>query len=221
MVRRTGEQFKVTHTPRRSATKFQNRPSHQRFGVDRNKRPIASPAPTMLNLLKPFPELFRRSSEETLGVPSFPWSLPSHGARLLRMSVIKRSRSGNIQMRSRLQKYLPIFLLALAVQVLAPIGACWAAAVAASDPLNSVEICHSGLAGDRSADPGGESPQHLNGCSLCCLASAASSVDTPAGAAFAIPYRESTTAVWHPRAPDPSSFGVGWHAQARAPPSLS
>jgi len=136
------------------------------------------------------------------------------------MSVIKRSRSGNIQMRSRLQKYLPIFLLALAVQVLAPIGACWAAAVAASDPLNSVEICHSGLAGDRSADPG-ESHQHLNGCSLCCLASAASSVDTPAGAAFAIPYRESTTAVWHPRAPDPSSFGVGLHAQARAPPSLS
>jgi hypothetical protein len=38
-------------------------------------------------------------------------------------------------MRSRLQKFLPVVLIALAVQVLAPIAACWAAAIAMSDPL--------------------------------------------------------------------------------------
>ena len=38
-------------------------------------------------------------------------------------------------MRRRFQKYLPIVLVALMVQIFAPIGACWAAAVVASDPL--------------------------------------------------------------------------------------
>ena len=45
-------------------------------------------------------------------------------------------------MRRRLQKYLPIILIALMVQILAPVVACWAAAVAASDPLNTAQICH-------------------------------------------------------------------------------
>ena len=46
-------------------------------------------------------------------------------------------------MRRRLQKFLPIVLLALMVQILAPIGACWAAAVAVSDPLGSAVIWRS------------------------------------------------------------------------------
>ena len=38
-------------------------------------------------------------------------------------------------MRRRLKKFLPIVLIALVVQIFAPIGACWAASIAASDPL--------------------------------------------------------------------------------------
>ena len=43
-------------------------------------------------------------------------------------------------MRRRYHKYLPIVLIALMVQIFAPIGACWAAAVAVSDPLAAASI---------------------------------------------------------------------------------
>ena len=45
-------------------------------------------------------------------------------------------------MRRRFQKFLPIILIALVVQILAPIGVTFAAAIAASDPLSAVPICH-------------------------------------------------------------------------------
>ena len=120
-------------------------------------------------------------------------------------------------MRARLQKYLPIFLIALLVQVLAPIGACWAAAVAASDPLGTLEICHNGGA-DQPADQGGQQGAHDGGCSLCCLASASASVDTPVAVAFAAPYRELTAVAWLEQTPNLSAVRIGANAQARAPP---
>ena len=49
-------------------------------------------------------------------------------------------------MRRRLWKFLPIVLMALAVQIFAPIGACWAASIAASDPLHAAPICSGGAA---------------------------------------------------------------------------
>jgi hypothetical protein len=53
-------------------------------------------------------------------------------------------------MRRRLRKFLPIVMLAVAVQILAPIAACWAASIAASDPLGSALgsafICHDNAA---------------------------------------------------------------------------
>jgi len=52
--------------------------------------------------------------------------------------------------RRRLRKYLPIVLMALAVQILAPIATCWAAAIAVSDPLHEAFICH-----DTGASPQG------------------------------------------------------------------
>ena len=41
----------------------------------------------------------------------------------------------------RLKNFLPIVLIALMVQIFAPIGACWAASIAASDPLAGAAIC--------------------------------------------------------------------------------
>jgi hypothetical protein len=56
-------------------------------------------------------------------------------------------------MRARLRKYLPVFLIAVLVQILAPISASWAAAVAASDPLSVAAICHAnGFGADQSGD---------------------------------------------------------------------
>ena len=44
----------------------------------------------------------------------------------------------------RLKNFLPIVLIALMVQIFAPVGACWAASIAASDPLSGAVICHGG-----------------------------------------------------------------------------
>src|SRR5258707_257486 len=49
-------------------------------------------------------------------------------------------------MRRRLARFLPIVLIALTVQILAPIGACWVAAFAISDPLLAGRHCPNGSA---------------------------------------------------------------------------
>jgi hypothetical protein len=125
-------------------------------------------------------------------------------------------------MRRHLQKFLPIVLIALMVQIFAPIGACWAAAVAASDPLGAVPICHDTSAvGGESRDQGGPEREHGAGCAICCLASASASVDTPKIQAFATPYRVTARVAWHDQALDVSGSPVRFNAQARAPPSIS
>ncbi|WP_245286859.1 DUF2946 family protein [Bradyrhizobium sp. Tv2a-2] len=134
--------------------------------------------------------------------------------------VINWPRSGVIEMRARLQKYFPIFLIALLVQVLAPIGACWAAAVAASDPLSIAEICHAGGA-EQPTDQGGQQSEHGSGCSICCLAGASASIDTPILVAFAAPYREMAAVAWQEQTPDLSALRVRANARARAPPFSS
>ena len=125
-------------------------------------------------------------------------------------------------MRRRYQRFLPIVLIALMVQVFAPVAACWAAAVAASDPLGAAAICHdtAGTAGQPD-DQSGQHREHGGACSICCLASASASVDTPKPVALNNPYRESTPAIWHEQAPDFSGARIGSNAQARAPPFLS
>jgi hypothetical protein len=125
-------------------------------------------------------------------------------------------------MRRRLHNYLPIVLIALMVQVFAPIGACWAAAMAASDPLATAEICHDGAsAAGQQGDQTGQHNEHGGACAICCLASAGASIDTPMIATFAVPYRETARIAWHDQATDLSASRAGSNAQARAPPSLS
>jgi hypothetical protein len=123
-------------------------------------------------------------------------------------------------MRRRLQKFLPIVLIALMVQILAPVAACWAAAVAASDPLRTTEICHdsASVSGDQQGDQRG---RHGGGCAICCLASANASLDTPTPAAFDAPYREIARVAWREQAVDLSAVRIGSNAQARAPPFSS
>ena len=125
-------------------------------------------------------------------------------------------------MRRRLQKFLPIVLIALAVQILAPIAACWAAAGATSDPLQSVEICHSlaGAASDQ-GNPSGDPAVHDGACTLCCAIQAAASIDTPQQTALSIPYRHTTRVVWHDQGTGPSAFLDGAGTRARAPPTVS
>jgi hypothetical protein len=122
-------------------------------------------------------------------------------------------------MRRRLAKFLPIVLIALTVQILSPIGVCWAAAFAISDPLLAGEICHSDPASiSGQTDQSDEHRAHDGACSMCCAAQASASLDTPNATAIATPYRDVARVVWRDHAPEPSAFRAGSNAQARAPP---
>jgi hypothetical protein len=129
-------------------------------------------------------------------------------------------------MRRRLQKYLPIVLIALVVQILAPIAACWAAGIAASDPLGSALgsafICHDKAASaPAQTDQGGDRRAHNGACSICCIAQAAAAIDTPQQVAVTAPYRQPALVVWRDQAPDLPGARAGFSAQARAPPQLT
>jgi hypothetical protein len=122
-------------------------------------------------------------------------------------------------MRRRLRKFLPIVLIALMVQILAPIGACWAASIAASDPLQTAFICHDASASNQTDQTGGH-PAHDGSCSLCCVVHAGAPIDVPQ-AVVATPYRQPERVIWRDITPDLFGFRAGSHAQARAPPSIS
>ena len=127
-------------------------------------------------------------------------------------------------MRRQLRNLLPIVLVALAVQILAPIGACWAASIAASDPLRTATICHDGAAtpdqSNNQTDQTGQSRAHDGCCSVCSVAHTGAPVDTPQ-AVLAAPYRQPDRVVWLDRTPDLFGSRAGAHAQARAPPFIS
>jgi Protein of unknown function (DUF2946) len=124
-------------------------------------------------------------------------------------------------MRRRLRKLLPIVFTALAVQILAPVIACWGASMAPSDPLHGAVICHS----DTTSSPGPTDhsdrlPAHDGCCSLCSVAQTAAPVDVPLLAATT-PSFESSRVVWLDRRPDCFGSRAGALAHARGPPALT
>ena len=127
-------------------------------------------------------------------------------------------------MRRRLKNFLPIVLIALVVQIFAPIGACWAASIVASDPLQTAVICHSDTASAQGhtgqTDPTGQHRAHDGCCSVCSVVHSGAPVDTPQ-AAFTTPWRHAERVVWLNSVPDLFCSRAGSHAQARAPPLLT
>ncbi|AND90112.1 bll4882 [Bradyrhizobium diazoefficiens USDA 110] len=125
------------------------------------------------------------------------------------------------RMRARLQKFLPLVLLALAMQVLAPIAACWAAGQAVADPLSAAVICHSANEQGGLNDQTGTPTAHGAACALCCLAQANASLDSPPEVALAIPFRHAECVAWHVADASAVSVHKDGSAQARAPPRFS
>ena len=124
-------------------------------------------------------------------------------------------------MRKRLKNFLPIVLIALVVQIFAPIGACWAASIAASDPLSAAVICHG-----NGASPSGQSDQaghraHTGCCSVCSVLHTGAPVDVPEIAGLIQFDRGAEQVVWVEFTRDRFASRAGWHAQARAPPTIS
>ncbi|MEO8317767.1 MAG: DUF2946 domain-containing protein [Bradyrhizobium sp.] len=123
-------------------------------------------------------------------------------------------------MRKRLRNFLPIVLLALVVQIFAPIGACWAASIAASDPLAAAVICHGNGAPNGQSDQTGHRA-HDGCCSVCSVLQTGVPVDVPQIAAAVSFERQAVRVVWTELPPERFASRAGSHAQARAPPSIS
>ena len=126
-------------------------------------------------------------------------------------------------MRMRLKNFLPIVLVALAVQIFAPIAACWAASVAASDPLGAAVICHGNGGAEAASRDGAPGPQGTQRtcCSLCGVLHTGAPVDSPQTAAIFTFERQVMLVTWHELALDPAASRAGSPEQARAPPALS
>lgn len=116
-------------------------------------------------------------------------------------------------------RFLPIVWIALAVQILAPIAATWAVAMAAADPLQAAEICHTvSDASSGHSDQGGGQPAHDGACAICCVVQASNSIDAPQQTAFTVPHVQATHVDWTIAAMGLSPFRAGSNTQARAPP---
>jgi Protein of unknown function (DUF2946) len=122
-------------------------------------------------------------------------------------------------MRRQLRKFLPVFLIALAVQLLAPVASSWTAAIAASNPLGTAEICfHNSSQTDGSGDQGADRRTYHSLCSICCAAQVSAALDTPNHLTVAVLHRQPARVVWRIGVPDWVSARSGSNAQARAPP---
>src|SRR5436305_6064684 len=122
----------------------------------------------------------------------------------------------------RPKNFLPIVLIALAVQIFAPIGACWAASIAASDPLAGAVICHgNAAAGTAQSDQTGPHRAHDGCCSVCSVLHTAAPVETPQTALIFTFDHEPRRVVWHECPINLADARAGSPSQARAPPQLT
>jgi len=125
-------------------------------------------------------------------------------------------------MRRRLKNFLPIVLMALVVQIFAPIGATWAASIASSDPLAAAAICHGNAASTPDqADQNAPHRAHEGCCAVCSVLHTGAPVDAPESAAAVAIDRPAARVVWIAFVADRFASRAGSHAQARAPPSIS
>src|SRR3954447_7069500 len=124
-------------------------------------------------------------------------------------------------MRRRLKNFLPIMLVALIVQIFAPIGATWAASIAASDPLAAAVICHGNAASAPEQSDQTGHRAHEGCCSVCSVLHTGAPVDVPQTAVADASDRQPQRVVWVALTPDRFGSRPGSHAQARAPPLIS
>jgi hypothetical protein len=125
-------------------------------------------------------------------------------------------------MRRRLEIFIPIVLLAVLVQLIAPIAAFRVVANAVSDPLYMASIC-SGMTASADASQSAPAPmQHgAKCCAFCSGGSAVAVAIDPPPAAFITLHRQYQLVAWLDSADPLPAIRVGSNAQARAPPTIS
>jgi hypothetical protein len=124
-------------------------------------------------------------------------------------------------MRQRLRNFLPVLLVALAIQVLAPIVATFAIAGAVSDWAWSDKICHHG---SEASSPNGDDSGHGcdDGCPLCCVAAQGDGwLNVPQLTAISAPQAVCTSVDWSGQMPGGIASLLDTSRQARAPPQTT
>jgi len=125
-------------------------------------------------------------------------------------------------MRRRLEIFIPIVLLSIMVQLLAPIGAFRVVAHAVSDPLYMATIC-SGMASAQDASQTTTvKPQHgASCCGFCSVSHGGAVAVDPPPLIFVVLQRQYQLITWLEAAEPMPPARAGSHAQARAPPAFS
>lgn len=124
-------------------------------------------------------------------------------------------------MRRRLELLIPIVLLAIAVQLFAPIAAFRAFAYAANDPLYMASICSEMGAAANDAQTAPAKTHHHNGdcCAFCAGGhGGGTALQPPPDPVFVSLQRQYQRISWLEAAEAMPAARVGSNAQARAPP---
>jgi hypothetical protein len=125
-------------------------------------------------------------------------------------------------MRRRLEAFIPILLLAILVQLMAPIAAFRAVAYAASDPLHMASIC-SGMTSSADDQAAPSRTEHSQGgcCAFCAAGHSGGAALNPPPVIFVTLQRRYQQVSWLEAAVAMPTIRVGSNAQARAPPTVS
>lgn len=124
-------------------------------------------------------------------------------------------------MRRRLEVFIPIVLLAVLVQLLAPIAAFRVVAYAANDPLYMASIC-TDMGSSSGAQTAPTPTLHPHECCAFCGAGHAGAVAIdPPPLLFVTLQRQYQRISWLEAAEPMAAIRTGSNAQARAPPQLT
>jgi Protein of unknown function (DUF2946) len=125
-------------------------------------------------------------------------------------------------MRRRLEAFIPIVLLAVLVQLIAPIAAFRVVAFAVSDPLYMASICSEMTPSkDAQSAPAKTQHNHAECCAFCGAGHGGPVAIDPPPLIFVTLQRQYQKVSWLLAAEPMPTIRIGSNAQARAPPSLS
>ena len=125
-------------------------------------------------------------------------------------------------MQRRLEAFIPIVVLAVLVQLMAPIAAFRVVAYATTDPLYLASLC-SGMtsASETPSDPARTQHQHGDCCAFCVGSHGGAVAVDPPPPIFVSLQRSFQQISWLEAAEAMPVFRVGSNSQARAPPPLT
>jgi hypothetical protein len=122
-------------------------------------------------------------------------------------------------MRRRLELFIPIVMLAVVVQLLAPIAAFRVVAYATTDPLYMASICeHAASSADVQTAPDSNQHEHGNCCAFCGAGNGVTVAVASPPLIFVTLQRQYQRLSWLEATGTMPTVRVGSNGQARAPP---